>query len=303
VPASSGVPSSAPAPSSATPPASSPAGSANAGSLTAVRSWAYQLQEYPGGRLDKLAAGPYQLVVVDLARDAKQDWFTKAEIGRVRATGKRALAYFEIGSIEDFRPEYPVLRKDAADLIANEWSDWPGEYFVRYYDERWWRLVVQPRVEQALKAGFDGVYLDTPLAYEEIDLDAVQGRDRAALARGMAALIARISRYAKAKRPGFLIVPQNSPELRHQPGYTPAIDGIGMEHLFYLDSGESCAEDWCAENLAETRALRRAGKFVLSVDYTSRAADISAACARYRTERFAGTVTVLDLDRPVPPCP
>ena len=299
-PPSSVVPSAA-GPSSVVP--SAPPGASTAASLTGIRSWAYQLQDYPGGRLDELAAGPYQLVVVDLARDAHSDFFTKAEIARVRGTGKRALAYFEIGSIEDFRPEYPELTRNAADLIANEWADWPGEYFVRYYDERWWRLVVQPRVDQALKAGFDGVYLDTPLAYEEIDLDAVQGRDRTALARAMAALIVRISRYAKSRRPGFLIVPQNSPELRHQADYTKAVDGIGMEHLFYLDSGERCAEDWCAENLAETRALRDAGKFVLGVDYTTRSADIRAACNRYHAEKFAGTVTVLDLDRPVPPCP
>ena len=60
----------------------------------------------------------------------------------------------------------------------------------------------------ALRAGFDGVYLHTPLAYEQLDLAAAQGRDRDALARDMTALIVRISRYAKARRPGFLIVPQ-----------------------------------------------------------------------------------------------
>ncbi|GAA2589770.1 endo alpha-1,4 polygalactosaminidase [Winogradskya consettensis] len=267
------------------------------------RSWAYQLQDYSGGKLDQLAAGPWQVVVVDLARDAHEDYFTAAEIAKVRSTGKRVLAYFEIGSIEDFRPEYPGLRRDAADLIANEWGDWPGEYFVRYYDERWWQRVVRPRVDQALRAGFDGVYLDTPLAYEEIDLGSVQGRDRARLARDMAGLIARISAYAKGRTKDFLIVPQNSPELRHQPGYTAAVDGIAMEELFYQATDERCTEDYCAENLSETRALRDAGKFVLSVDYATRAADVRSACARYRTERFAGTVTVLDLDRPGPPCP
>ena len=297
-----------PAPASADPtpaPASEPAASSRSAGLPTrnIRSWAIQLQEYAGGRLDELARGPYQLIVVDLARDADSDYFTAEEIARVRATGKRVLAYFEIGSIEDFRPEYPVLRRDAADLIANEWADWPGEYFVRYYDERWWRLVVRPRVEQALRAGFDGVYLDTPLAYEELDRTAAPGRDRSALARAMAALIARISEYAKSRRPGFLIVPQNSPELRHQPGYTAAIDGIAMEELFFRATGERCTEDWCAANLAETRALRDAGKFVLSVDYATRATDVRAACGRYRAERFAGTVTVLDLDRPSPPCP
>jgi cysteinyl-tRNA synthetase len=240
---------------------------------------------------------------VDLARDAHTDYFAKADTARVRATGKRILAYFEIGSIEDFRPEYPVLRRTAPGLIANEWPEWPGEFFVRYYDERWWSAVVRPRVDRALEAGFDGVYLDTPLAYEQIDLGFSEGRGRDRLAKDMAGLIVRISRYAKSRHPGFLIVPQNSPELRHQPGYTAAVDGIGMEELFFQATDERCTEDYCAENLAETRALRDAGKFVLSVDYATRPADVRAACGRYRAEHFAGTVTVLDLDRTSPPCP
>jgi cysteinyl-tRNA synthetase len=162
--------------------------------------------------------------------------------------------------------------------------------------------VVRARVDRALHAGFDGVYLDTPLAYEQIDLGFAQGRDRAALGGAMAALIARISGYAKARRPGFLIVPQNSPELRRYDGYTAAIDGIAMEELFFLATDRPCTQDWCAENLAATRALRDAGKFVLSVDYATRPADVRSACGRYRTERFAGTVTVLALDRLTPPC-
>lgn len=291
-----------PEPAPASPQSVPPTASARS-SLLGIRDWAYQLQNYPGGRLDQLAAGPYQLVVIDLARDADTGYFTSAEIARVRATGKRVLAYFEIGSIENFRPEYRVLRRKAPGLIANEWPEWPGEYFVRYYDERWWSMVVEPRVDRALRAGFDGVYLDTPLAYEQLSRAGARGRDRAALARDMTALIVRISRYAKARHPGFLIVPQNSPELRHRPGYTEAIDGIGMEELFYEATDERCTRDYCAENLADTRALRAAGKLVLGVDYATRPADVRAACARYGSERFAGTVTVLDLDRTSPPCP
>ena len=290
------------------PPASAPAASLAPRPLPSrsgpgrIASWAYQLQGYTGGRLDHIAAGPHQLAVIDLARDAHTDYFRAEEIRTVQRTGKRVLAYFEIGSIEDFRPEYPALRRDAGDLIANEWADWPGEHFVRYWDERWWQRVVRSRVDQALRAGFDGVYLDTPLAYEQIELRHAQGRDREALGREMAALIARISAYAKARRPGFLIVPQNSPELRRFGGYTAAIDGIAMEELFFLATDQPCTRDWCAENLAATRALRDAGKFVLSVDYATRPADIRSACGRYRTERFAGTVTVLELDRVTPPC-
>lgn len=271
-------------------------------SPAAITDWAVQLHGYPDGRLDALARSPYQLVVVDLARDGHADYFRDAEIATLRRGGRWVLAYFEIGSIEDFRPEYPAIRRDAADLLANEWTQWPGEYFVRYWDDRWWTQVVQPRVDQALRAGFDGVYLDTPLAYEEITLAAAQGRDRSRLAAEMATLVARISGYAKARRPGFLIVPQNSPELREQPGYPEAIDGIAMEELFYLATDEPCARDWCAENLAHTRMLRDAGKLVLAVDYAVRPENVRAACRHYRAERFAGTVTVREVDRIPAPC-
>lgn len=271
--------------------------------LAGLTSWVYQLQNYPHGRLDELATAPQRLAVIDLARDAGSSYFSRAEIGKLKASGKTVLAYFEIGSIEDFRPEYRPLRAHDKDLILNEWSEWPGEYFVRYWDQRWWDRVVRPRVDQALRAGFDGVYLDTPLAYEQIKLSLVKGQTRDSLAGKMAGLVERISRYAKGIAPRFLVFPQNSPELRHQPGYSAAIDGIGMEELFYQATDQRCGQDWCAENLADTRALRAAGKTVLAVDYASDKDHIADACARYRAEGFAGYVTTVDLDRIEKPCP
>jgi cysteinyl-tRNA synthetase len=164
--------------------------------------------------------------------------------------------------------------------------------------------VVRPRLDQALRAGFDGVYLDTPLAYEEIDLDLVDGRTRAGLAADMVDLIVRISTYAKQRRPGFWIVPQNSPELRlYGHGYTEAIDAIGMEELFFRATDDPCVEAYCLENLRNARALRDAGKLVLAVDYAVDPAAVAAACARYRAESFAGYVAVLELDRAGPACP
>jgi cysteinyl-tRNA synthetase len=286
------------------PPASQP----QPPSAKAVTDWVYQLQGYPGGRLDALARAPQRLAVIDLARDARADYFRPDEVAALRASGKVVLAYFEIGSIETFRPEYASLRAQSLDLVLNRWSDWPDEYFVRYWDPRWWDRVVRPRVDQALRAGFDGVYLDTPLAYEELDTAMVPGTSRDGLARRMVDLIARISAYAKSRRGDMLIVPQNSPELRAYPGYLDAIDGIGMEELFFRApdatdaTDQPCRQDFCAENLANARALRDAGKFVLAVDYATRPENVRAACGRYRDERFAGYVGVRDLDRISPPC-
>ncbi len=274
-----------------------------AASTPAIKNWVYQLQGYEDGRLDALGRAPQQLAVIDLARDAHADYFRSEEIAGLRATGKRVLGYFEIGSIEEFRPEYAPRRRNAGDLLLNRWQEWPQEHFVRYWDPRWWERAIQPRLDQALAVGFDGVYLDTPLAYEEIDLALAPDWTRDRLGRTMVDLIIRISRYAKARNPDFWIVPQNSPELRNYTGYTEAIDGIGMEELFFRATDKACVEEFCAENLDNTRALRDAGKLVLAVDYAADERNVRAACARYRSERFAGYVGPLELDRISPPCP
>lgn len=264
--------------------------------LDSVTSFAYQLQGYGSGWLEELERSRHQLAIIDLSRDGSaRGHFGADEVGRLRGSAKLVLAYFEIGSIEEFRHEWPAVRDSG--LVLNRWHDWPDEHFVRYWENLWWESVVRPRVDQAIAAGFDGVYLDTPLAYEELDLKLVRGETRESLGRRMADLIIRISVYAKARRPGMLIVPQNSPELRHFSGYTEAIDGIGMEELFFQATDRRCAEDWCEENLAEALALRRRGKAVLATDYAVRPENVRSARALYRKYGFAGNVTVLALDR------
>lgn len=262
-----------------------------------------QLQNYQDDRLDAVARAGFSLAVIDLARDAGSSYFTADEISRLRRSGTRVLAYFEIGSIENFRPVYASLRKNDGDLFLSEWPSWPGEYFVRYWDPRWWSLMIKPRIDRALDAGFDGVFLDTPLAYEELDLSLVPGETRVSLARKMVGLIVRISRYAKAADPGFLVFPNNSPELQHHPGYTQAIDGIGMESMFFVPTDIPCSQPYCKTNLDAARALRKAGKVVLAIDYANKPQNIAAACRRYREEHFIGYVGPEVLDTIRPACP
>ena len=274
-----------------------------ASAVTDLTGAVVQLQDYQDDRLDAVARAGFSLAVIDLARDAGSSWFTADEIGRLRRSGTRVLAYFEIGSIENFRPAYPSLRKNDGDLFLSEWPSWPGEYFVRYWDPRWWRLVIQPSIDRALDAGFDGVFLDTPLAYEELDLGLVPGETRVSLARKMVGLIVRISRYAKASDPGFLVFPNNSPELQQHPGYTQAIDGLGMESMFFLPTDVPCTEPYCKTNFDAARALRKAGKVVLAIDYADKSQNIAAACRRYREEKFIGYVGPAALNTIRPACP
>ena len=260
--------------------------------LNAVKSWAYQLTGYQNDRLDEISASVYDLIVIDLAHDGSEDYFTFEEIRNLQKTSKIVLAYFEIGAIENYRPEWATTPDD---LKLGPVEGWPEEQYVRYWDPRWWP-VVQGRIDQALAAGFDGAYLDMIVAYEEISTrDA--GMDIEARARAMVDLIAAVSAYAKERNPAFKIVPQNAPELYIQPGYLDAIDGLGMEELYFLTTDEPCTADWCAENREAALAIKAAGKLVLTVDYAIQPDNVRVAYANSRADGFVPFVTTVELDR------
>lgn len=262
-----------------------------------VKNWVYQLTNYKDAKLDQIAASGFDLAVIDLTRDGKDDFFTQKEIEAVQQKGTLVLAYFEIGAIENYRPEWKNFPED---LKLHPVKGWPKERLVRFWDERWWP-VVQGRIDKALAAGFDGAYLDMVTAYEEAPATEMK---REELARKMVELISRVSRYAKAKNPVFKIVPQNCPELytwtnwEPQPNekYIQAIDGIGMEDVFYLAHDKPAKMKWCEENRQNALAIKRAGKLVLAVDYAKTPVCIADAYAKERAIGFVPYVTVVALD-------
>ncbi|MGC9400673.1 MAG: MJ1477/TM1410 family putative glycoside hydrolase [Anaerolineae bacterium] len=256
-----------------------------------VTTWVYQLTGYDNDRLDEIASSDFDLAVVDLARDGSEGFFTRDEIAAVQATGKIVVAYFEIGAIEDYRPEWPDVPDD---LKLGPVSGWPSEQYVSYWDERWWP-VVAGRVDQAIAAGFDGAYLDMVLTYEEIPADAA-GTDRDDLAQEMVDLIARLSAYAKAQDPDFKVMPQNAPELYTYPGYLDAIDGLGIEELYFIAMDRPCSYDWCAENRANAAAVAAADKLVLTVDYANQQSNVDSAYTQSLAAGFVPYVSERELD-------
>ena len=63
----------------------------------------------------------------------------------VKDSGKIALAYFEIGAIEDFRPEWNLVPED---LKSGKVEGWPNEQYVRLMGPAWWPIIKR-RVDQA----------------------------------------------------------------------------------------------------------------------------------------------------------
>ncbi len=257
-----------------------------------MENWVYQLSGYPNGQLAQIAGSNFDLAVIDLARDGTDDYFTLNEIQAVRTTGKVVLAYFEIGAIENYRPEWPDVPED---LKLGPVGGWPDEQYVKYWDPRWWTIVVKGRVDQALAAGFDGAYLDMIVTYEEIPADAA-GTDRDDLAQKMVDLIVQISAYAKSQNPNFKVVPQNSPELHTYPGYLAAIDGLGIEELYMLATDQACTMGWCYTNRQNAAAIHAAGKLVLTIDYANIQTNIDLAYTQSLAAGFVPYVSVRDLD-------
>jgi cysteinyl-tRNA synthetase, unknown class len=197
--------------------------------IAAVKVWGYQLQS----ARPELIPHEVDLLVIDMARDASErQLFSASDIAAFRrrpgAPDRIVLAYMSVGEAETYRSYWrpswtsptwaPLLRPS---WLGRENKEWKGNYLVRYWQPGWQRLIVAPRrsqlealrqgllgedlpyIDAVLDVGFDGVYLD------RVDSFAPWEKDFPGAQSAMRAFVADISTYAKARRPGFLIVPQN----------------------------------------------------------------------------------------------
>ena len=112
------------------------------------------------------------------------------------------------------------------------------------------------------------------------------------LANRIQEFVINISDYAKTIKPGFIIIPQNGPELVFtgtDPGngirqdYIEAIDGVGIEELFYNAKGKAIDDH---ERLSILRAVRSNGKKIMVSDYVSADADFNNSLQKNRAEEF-----------------
>ena len=134
-----------------------------------------------------------------------------------------------------------------------------------------------------MAAGFDGVYLD------KIDssIEAI-AKSRPTAADDMRTFVRRIAEVGRAKKAGFLVLPQNGEELLTDPAYVSIIDGIGKEDLLYGEFKEKQAnpEHVIARRSALLAKATAAGKTVLAVEYIDDADKITAARERLQKLGF-----------------
>lgn len=248
-----------------------------------ARSWGYQLQHVA---LKSIAEG-VDVLVVDYSRDGSEPRvFRSAEIEalRTRADGSKriVLAYMSIGEAENYRyywrrdwvPGTPIW-------LGPENPEWRGNFPVRFWEPGWRQIIMQPRttllarlleavqparrgyLDRIVEAGFDGVYLD------RIDAFETWTKERPTAQADMVEFVRALSDYARQRRPGFLIVPQNGEELLRFPEYRRAIDAIAKEDLLFgiKGDGQPNTPEEVESGIRELNRLKSEWRPVFVVEY------------------------------------
>ena len=250
-----------------------------------ARSWGYQLQNV---NLVSIPQGA-DVLVVDYSRDGSEARSLKqAEIDRLRtrADGSKriVLAYMSIGEAENYRFYWKRTWEPGKPAwLGEENPEWKGNFQVRYWDPGWRDVIMRPKVslfgrlaealqpavrpylERIIEAGFDGVYLDRVDAFEHWAPGNPEAQPQ------MVEFVAALSDYAKLRRPGFLVVPQNGESLLRNARYRRAIDAVAKEDLVYGANGEeklnSMAE--LRRGIRELNLAKSEGRPVFVVEYVA----------------------------------
>ncbi|MGO4917099.1 MJ1477/TM1410 family putative glycoside hydrolase [Pseudogemmobacter sp. W21_MBD1_M6] len=229
----------------------------------------YQLQN---ANYKSLSASDFNVAVIDMD-DAS---LTASQIDTLQQDqGKVLITYVSIGEAENYRDYWQDgnWSANAPSFLLGENPDWEGNYLVKFWDTEW-QSTIFARVDEALTLGYNGIYLDIVDAYDVAQVkNAYPGTD-AELRQEMIDFVIALSDYAKAQDPNFLVVPQNAvgllsvnennPDSGPNTPYLDAIDGLGVEDLWYNGNNTS---GWTSGDLEYIQNALNADKFVLATSY------------------------------------
>jgi uncharacterized protein (TIGR01370 family) len=259
-------------------------------------SWIYQLQAISS---TEIANSDAELAVIDSMTgnvDEAARPFKATEVAAMakRPSGgrKQLVSYLSIGEAEDYRPYWQDAWKANPpawlDYDGGDNQEWPGNVKVRYWLPEWKQIILgsaSAYLDKIIAAGFDGVYLDIIDGFEFWELAENAGRVGSSInpRAEMIKFVIEIARYARAKKPGFIIIPQNGESLLRSPEYVAVINAIGIESLLY--SGKS-ANPTSAQSQTERgddlKFATAAGRPAFVVEYVKQASKVKNAIKQLR---------------------
>jgi cysteinyl-tRNA synthetase len=272
-----------------------------------VGSWAIQLQG-----LDR----PDAIVALTRARTdlLVVDPLPVTTVPRLRAGGRRVLAYLDVGRAETWRsywsdgwrPAGPEGPGSPSFLLAPAGDGWEGEHPVAFWDEGW-RGILMREVDAILAAGHDGLFLDRVDAAEDAAVVAAAHDAGVDPREAMIALVREVAEHARLLRPEAAILLNGGESLvAGRLDLDDVVDGVVAESVSF--SG-AASQRWDTPGNADVpvpsavrfrrlSGIRARGLEVLTLDYASEFENLAAAVEAARFHGLVPCVSRTSLDRP-----
>ena len=250
-----------------------------------AKTWAFQLKNLDAAAQARLAASPYDVIVID-SEDypgGVERQLTRSEIDAMKKKpdGSRRLviSYFSIGEAESYRYYWkPEWTKRKPSWVGKENKEWKENFLVKYWEPAWQNIIYgNPNAfaDRVLAQGFDGFYIDRADAYYYFG-------DNNDVRQKMRDFVIKLTTYRRARKPDVAILVQNAEELLDSKPYIAAIDGIAKEDLLYgiTHREERNKGDDVAESTALLQSAQKSGKKIFVIEYLTRAGYIADAKKR-----------------------
>ena len=217
---------------------------------------------YFGDDVAACAAAKYDMVVIDPYE------MTAADVARIKASGKKVLAYINAGAIENWRKSIwqEGWKVGEPKFLLTEYQGWPDEVLVDISSPEW-RKILFGWIDAELAKGVDGIFLDNIAEGYRFQEDA----------HVMFPVDRKITReYVRTIRehvgPDKLIFTNQGLEVLYDeagsPGMMNFIDGVMQEDLFYSVAQKALrAEAELKYYYNYLDPFRAMGKVVLVADY------------------------------------
>jgi uncharacterized protein (TIGR01370 family) len=293
-------------------------------SISDVKYWAYQIQDLDSpGAIDLIVNSSYDMVVIDPMVTHDYSFDASSMVSRIKASyasdgfhRKLVLAYIDIGQAEEWRWYWDghttyeeegeckysfikSIKKWAPWVVACDPDGWAGNYPVAFWNDSWKDIVIygtalgshlglyfNSMLDEVIKDGFDGIYLDWVEAWEMDEVRARAHNEGKDPGQEMLTFIEEMRSYGRQFNPNFIVIQQNSSELIREVGANVlknAVDGIAQEGVWW--DGDAIDDDWhnsdgfdqpsccTAYYLSRLREYKAAGFPVFVCDYAVKHAD------------------------------
>jgi cysteinyl-tRNA synthetase len=234
-----------------------------------VRFFGYQIQKIDAaGAVGALKNSRYDTLVIEPTRtdwsSGNKYWNTCATVNALNTSpahdgvhSKLVLAYVDIGEAENWRWYWtwsktwkkgqPKPRGWPSYIVEPDPQNWGGNFPVAFWDPDWQKIIIygmsgpnapyknyNSAIDEAIKDGFDGIYIDWVEAFSDPHVAARAAREHIDPAVAMIQFIQEMRDYAKQRNPKFIIVQQDASNLAdNHPELYGKIDAISQEAIWY----------------------------------------------------------------------